>query len=55
VTDGLIELTMAMLGAGYPGEVALMARCSIVGYILSKSSFGNRAVPLLGVKDFLKG
>lgn len=55
VTDGLNELTMAMVGVGYSEEVALMARCSIVGYILAKSPFGNQTAPLLRVQDFLNG
>jgi len=52
VTDGLNEISVAMSQAGYDQNLVVMARCSIVGYIVLKSPYGNRSEPLRGVDTF---
>ena len=52
ITDGLNKLYFAMTSSGINEELALMARCSIVGYIIEKSPFADRSQPLLGVDSF---
>ncbi|KQN64753.1 hypothetical protein GKQ23_05895 [Erwinia sp. E602] len=52
IIDGLNQLYYSMVKAGFPDEKCLMARCTIVGYLVSKSMYGHRAQPLLGVDRF---
>lgn len=52
VTDGLNHLSVAMRKVGFDAETTAMARCSIVGYIILKSPYGNRSEPLLGLDQF---
>lgn len=52
VTDGLNELSVAMDQAGFDQNLIVMARCSVVGYIISKSPYGNRSEKLRGVDTF---
>jgi TPR repeat protein len=52
ITDGLNQLSVAMHNAGFDGKTVAMARCSIVGYIILKSPYGNKAQPLLGTDRF---
>lgn len=51
-TDLLNELHMSLKNAGNDDSVCLMARCTIVGYIISKSKYADLASPLLGVDKF---
>jgi len=39
---------------GYQEEWCIMARCTIVGYLISKSKYSNGAESLLGVDDFFE-
>jgi hypothetical protein len=52
ITDGLDQFSSAMLEIGFHEKIVAMARCSIVGYVVRKSAFGERALPLLGVDTF---
>jgi len=52
VTDVLNNLYVAMNQAGYSQNLCLLMRCTIVGYIISQSSLGNDAEPLLGLDKF---
>lgn len=52
ITDGLNQLAAAMIKVGFDPKVAVMARCSIVGYIISKSPYGQKSQPLLGTDEF---
>ncbi|MCR6658641.1 MAG: hypothetical protein NVV72_04585 [Asticcacaulis sp.] len=52
ITDGLNKLHIAMTRSGISGNLALMARCSIVGYIIAKSTYGSRSQPLCGTDTF---
>ena len=52
IVDGLNKLHTAMRHSGVSDELAIMARCSIVGYIIEKSPYGDRAQPLRGVDTF---
>lgn len=52
ITDGLNELTIAMRRGGVSEKLAIMARCTIVGHIISKSPYGERSQPLKGVDTF---
>lgn len=54
ITDGLNDLFMALLDAGNPMEMCLYVRCSIIGYIIENSSFGNNNGILLGYLNFLE-
>lgn len=53
-TDGFNKLTRAMRASGIDEDLAIVGRCTILGYLISKSSFGSKSKPLLGVKEFLK-
>lgn len=55
ITDGLNKLHVAMRRSGVRDELAVMARCSIVGYIIAKSPYGDRSQPLRGVDTFFDG
>lgn len=52
VTDGLNAFSVAMGQIGYDQNLVVMARCSIVGYIILKSPYGQRAEPLRGLDVF---
>lgn len=52
VTDGLNSLSVAMRNVGFDAETTAMARCSIVGYIILKSPYGEKSQPLLGLDQF---
>lgn len=54
VTDGLNNLSVAMRNVGFDAETTAMARCSIVGYIIQKSPYGEKSQPLLGLDQFFK-
>lgn len=54
ITDGLNQLSVAMLKAGFDDKTVAMARCSIVGYIILKSPYGDNAQPLLGTDRFFE-
>jgi hypothetical protein len=52
ITDGFNQITVAFMGAGYSDELAAFARCTTLGYIVSKSGRGTDAEPLLGFDSF---
>ncbi|MEQ5828489.1 sel1 repeat family protein [Sulfitobacter sp. NFXS29] len=52
ITDGMNAISEALRESGVPLQLAVMARCSIVGHIISKSAFGGKAQPLQGVDKF---
>lgn len=52
ITDGLNKLHVAMRRSGVSEQLAIMARCSIVGHIIAKSPYGDRSQPLRGVDTF---
>lgn len=52
ITDGLNKMSIAMIRAGYSEKIVIMARCSIVGYIILKSVYGEYSKPLLGIDTF---
>ncbi|MEP7349835.1 MAG: hypothetical protein ABI668_07775 [Sphingorhabdus sp.] len=52
ITDGLNKLHVAMRRSGVSDQLAIMARCSIVGHIIAKSPYGDRSQPLRGVDTF---
>lgn len=54
ITDGLNQFSVAMLKAGHREELVAMARCSIVGYIILKSEYGENAQQLLGTDQFFR-
>ncbi|WP_327753703.1 hypothetical protein VVT58_06515 [Sphingobium sp. SJ10-10] len=52
ITDGLNKLHVAMRQAGASDEVAVMARCSIIGHVIAKTPYGDQSQPLLGLDQF---
>jgi hypothetical protein len=52
IIDGLNEFVVSMLVAGIPPKHAAMARCSIVGYVIAKSPYGDQSEPLRGLDTF---
>ena len=52
ITDGLNKLYVAMRRSGASNDLAVMARCSIVGHIIAKSPYGDRSQPLCGLDTF---
>ncbi|MFJ5444889.1 hypothetical protein ACIKP9_01455 [Methylobacillus methanolivorans] len=52
ITDGLNNLFLGLKHSGHSDELGLMIRCTIVGYIISKSKHANGAARLLGVDKF---
>lgn len=52
ITDGLNVFYLKMRDAGASNELALMARCSIVGHIIKKSPYGDKSKPLYGIDKF---
>lgn len=53
ITDGLNQLFMSMKQVGYADEICLMARCTIVSYIISRSKYAASAPQLHSVNVFL--
>lgn len=54
ITDGLNSLHVGLKGAGTRDMYCRMVRCTIVGYVISKSAFGETAQPLLGTDQFFQ-
>ncbi|NDR58268.1 sel1 repeat family protein [Aliiruegeria sabulilitoris] len=54
VTDGLNDFSNALRQKGFDQKLIVMARCSIVGYIIQKSPFGGRAEALRGADSFFR-
>lgn len=52
ITDGLNDLFFAMRRNGVDEHLCIIARCTMVGYLILKSGFGSQSSPLLGVKEF---
>lgn len=52
ITDGLNNLHAGLLRSGVRKELAVMARCSVVGYVIAKSTYGARSQPLKGLDTF---
>lgn len=52
ITDGLNKFSVAMRASGASEKTTIMARCSIVGYIIQKSPYGESSHPLLGRDRF---
>lgn len=52
ITDGLNYLTIQLMRSGYSDERCLITRCTIVGYLISKSIYSDRSKPLLGSDAF---
>jgi len=53
ITDGLNHLFLSMKQAGYADELCLIARCTIVSYIISHSKYSNSAPELHSINVFL--
>ena len=54
ITDGFNQITVALMRAGYSDELAAFARCTVLGYVISKSARGTHAKPLLGLEQFFE-
>lgn len=54
ITDGLNNLYLALKHSGHNDELCIMMRCTIVGYIISKSRYKNNADALQGMDKFFK-
>ena len=54
ITDGLNDLCIALSSVGYSMDTIIMIRCTIVGYIISKSQFAESSRPLLGFDLFYR-
>jgi hypothetical protein len=54
ITDGLNLLHAGLKSAGTRDEYCRMVRCTIVGYVISKSAFGGNAEPLQGTDRFFR-
>lgn len=52
ITDGLNQLFLSMRQAGYSDKLCLMARCTIVGYVISHSEYASFAPALPSVAGF---
>ena len=52
ITDGLNGLYIALKQSGHSDQICLIARCTIVGYFVSKSMYSNRSSQLLGIARF---
>ncbi|MEH6640574.1 hypothetical protein [Vreelandella glaciei] len=51
ITDGLNQLHVGLKQSGHDDKISLMTRCTIVGYVISKSKYAKSASPLLGVDN----
>jgi hypothetical protein len=54
ITDSLNSLHFALKQSGYSDHLCIMIRCTIVGYIISKSTYSSNAKPMLGVDKFFE-
>jgi len=54
ITDGLNAFSVAQRAAGNSEKICMAARCTILGYMISKSSYGAVSQPLLGLDQFFK-
>lgn len=54
ITNGLNQLHIGLKKSGHDDKICLMTRCTIVGYIISKSKHAKHSSPLLGVDEFFK-
>jgi len=54
ITDGLNDLFLGLRNSGHSDDLCLMVRCTIVGYIISKSQHAKMAAPLLGFDKFFQ-
>jgi hypothetical protein len=54
ITDGLNSLYLGLKRSGHSNELCLLIRCTIVGYIISKSRHASRARSLLGADKFFQ-
>ena len=52
LTDGLNYLHVGLKRGGHSDQICLLIRCTIVGYVISKSRHARRAMPLLGTDKF---
>lgn len=52
ITDGLNNLYLALKHSGHSDDLCIMIRCTIVGYIISKSNHRDNASVLFGVDKF---
>lgn len=52
IIDGLNKLVTAMKSGGASDPLVMMARCSIVGFIIAKSPYGEDSQPLRGIDTF---
>lgn len=52
ITDGLNQLHIGLKQAGNDDRICLMTRCTIVGYVISRSKYAELASPLLGIDKF---
>lgn len=52
ITDGLNSLSHALRTAGFDERTCRFARCSVVGYMISKTPQGQNSKPLLGLDKF---
>lgn len=52
ITDGLNALYIGLKQSGHSDQICLMTRCTIVGYIVSKSMYSDRSSQLLGIDKF---
>lgn len=54
ITDGLNDLFLALKHSGHSDKLCLMIRCTIVGYVISKSNHADGSAALLGVDKFFQ-
>lgn len=52
ITNGLNQFSVAQKRSGLKDAHIRMARCTIIGYVIQKSIYGNNSQPLLGVDKF---
>lgn len=54
ITDGLNNFSAALRAAGNDKRIWLAARCTILGYMISKTTHNRSSKPLLGLDKFFK-
>jgi TPR repeat protein len=52
ITDGLNNLHLGLKQSGHSDDLCIMIRCTIIGYVISKSKYAYSAAPLLGFDKF---
>lgn len=52
IIEGLNQISIALMGSRMNKDLALMARCTMVGYMIKKSHLGIKSSHLLGVQEF---